>query len=106
MLVVDNGKRGQVDEAIKKFNVLVQGYTNSMNLENDIRDRKDNVTIAVIDRNMIDKIPEIKKKYPQTAFILESDAPHDEGIEAYRPYLSGQIRKIADLDKIIADLYQ
>lgn len=70
VLVVDNTKRGQVDEAIKKFNVLVQGYTNSMNLENDIRDRKDNVTIAVIDRNMLDKIPAIKKKYPHTAFIL------------------------------------
>lgn len=77
-----------------------------MNLENDIRDRKDNVTIAVIDRNMLDKIPVIKKKYPQTSFILESDNPHDEGIEQYRPYLSGQIRKIADLDKIIGDLYQ
>lgn len=32
VLVVDNSKRGQVDEAIKRFNVLVQGYTNSMNL--------------------------------------------------------------------------
>ena len=56
MLVVDNSKRGQVDEAIKRFNVLVQGYTNSMNLENDIRDRKDNVTIAVVDRHLLDKI--------------------------------------------------
>ncbi len=64
------------------------------------------MTIAVIDRNMLDKIPVIKKKYPQTAFILESDNPHDEGIEIYRPYLSGQIRKIGELDKIIADLYQ
>lgn len=35
------------------------------------------MTIAVIDRNMLDKIPVIKKKYPQTAFILESDNPHD-----------------------------
>ena len=32
VLVVDNSKRTQVDDAIKKFNVLVQGYTNSMNL--------------------------------------------------------------------------
>lgn len=53
-----------------KYNVLVQAYTNSMNLENDIRDRKDNVTLAVIDRNMLDKIPQIKKKYPHAAFIL------------------------------------
>ena len=104
--MVDNSKRGQVDEAIKRFNILVQGYTNSMNLENDIRDRKDNVTIAVVDRNMLDKVPAIKKKFPQTAFILESDNLHDEGIDVYRPYISGQIKKIADLDKIIADLYQ
>lgn len=68
--MVDNSKRSQVDDAIKRFNVLVQGYTNSMNLENDIRDRKDNVTIAVIDRHLLDKIEPIKRKYPQTAFIL------------------------------------
>lgn len=78
--MIDKNKREQVDEAVNKYNVLVQAYTNSMNLENDIRDRKDNVTIAVIDRNMLDKIPPIKKKYPQAAFILEADVPHDEGI--------------------------
>ena len=32
VLVVDNSKRTQVDDAIKKLNVIVQGYTNSMNL--------------------------------------------------------------------------
>lgn len=95
-----------MDEAVGKYNVLVQAYTNSMNLENDIRDRKDNVTIAVIDRNMLDKIPSIKKKYPHAAFILEADSPHDDGIDQYRPYLAGQIRKMADLEKLIADLYQ
>lgn len=97
MLVIDSSKREQVDEAVNKYNVLVQAYTNSMNLENDIRDRKDNVTLAVIDRNMLDKIPSIKKKYPHAAFILEADNFHDEGIEQYRPYLAGQIRKISDL---------
>lgn len=106
MLVIDSGKREQVDEAVGKYNVLVQAYTNSMNLENDIRDRKDNVTLAVIDRNMLDKIPQIKKKYPHAAFILEADAPHDDGIDQYRPYLAGQIRKMSDLEKLIADLYQ
>jgi hypothetical protein len=55
---------------------------------------------------MLDKLPAIKKKYPQTAFILENDTGNDEGIEIYRPYLSGQIKKISELDKIIADLYQ
>lgn len=55
---------------------------------------------------MLDKIQLIKKKYPQTAFILEHDNPHDETIEPYRPFISGQIKKMADLDKIIADLYQ
>lgn len=29
---------------------------------------------------MLDKIPLIKKKYPHTAFILEYDNSHDEGI--------------------------
>jgi hypothetical protein len=55
---------------------------------------------------MLDKIPSIKKKYPHAAFILEADTFHDDGIEQYRPYLAGQIRKISDLEKIIADLYQ
>jgi hypothetical protein len=41
-----------------------------MNLENDIRDRKDAVTIAVINKNMIEKIIPIKKKYQQVTFIL------------------------------------
>ena len=77
MLVVDNNKRAQLDDVIKRFNILLQGYTNSMNLEDDIRNMKNNVVIAVIDRNMLDKVPMIKKKYPQTAFILESDNPHD-----------------------------
>jgi hypothetical protein len=70
VLVIDSSKREAVDEAVGKYNVLVQAYTNSMNLENDIRDRKDNVTLAVIDRNMLEKIPSIKKKYPHAAFIL------------------------------------
>jgi hypothetical protein len=46
---------------------------------------------------MLDKIAPIKKKYPHAAFILESDSPHDEGIEQYRPYLAGQIKKMSDL---------
>lgn len=77
-----------------------------MNLENDIRDHKEKVTLAVVDRNMLENIPQIKKKYPQAAFILEADTPHDDGIDQYRPYLAGQIRKIGDLEKLIADLYQ
>ena len=76
VLIIDNNKRLQVDEAVSKYNVLVQAYTNSMNLQNDIRDRKDNVSIAVIDRNMLDKIGPIKKKYPHAAFILQSDSPN------------------------------
>jgi len=46
---------------------------------------------------MLDKIAPIKKKYPHAAFILESDSPNDDGIEQYRPYLAGQIRKISDI---------
>ena len=63
------------------------------------------MTIAVVDRNMLEKVPDIKKKYPQTAFILESDNIYDDGVEMYRSYILGQIRKMADLDKIVADLY-
>jgi len=32
VLIIDNNKRLQVDEAVSKYNVLVQAYTNSMNL--------------------------------------------------------------------------
>jgi hypothetical protein len=70
VLVIDHKKRDLVDESINKYNILVQNYTNSMNLENNVRDRKDNVTIAVIDKNMLEKIIPIKKKYPLTTFIL------------------------------------
>jgi hypothetical protein len=77
VVVAHSSKQKEVDDAVSKYNVLVQAYTNSMNLENDLRDKKDNVTIALIDRSMLSKIPEMKKKFPKVAFILESDNPHD-----------------------------
>lgn len=54
---------------------MVQNYTNALNLENDLRDRKDSVTIAVISKKMIEKIIPLKKKYKQVTFILENDTP-------------------------------
>lgn len=76
-MVAHSSKQKEVEEVVSKYNVLAQAYTNSMNLENDLRDKKDNVTIAVVDRNMLAKLPEMKKKFPQVAFILESDNPND-----------------------------
>lgn len=63
------------------------------------------MTLAVIDRNMLDKVPPIKKKYPHVAFILEADSPHEDGIDQYRPYLAGQIKKFPDLEKLLTELY-
>jgi 5-methylcytosine-specific restriction endonuclease McrA len=77
VVVAHSSKQDEVDEVVSKYNVLVQAYTNSMNLENDLRDKKDNVTIALVDRNMLPKLPEMKKKFPKVAFILESDNPND-----------------------------
>ena len=70
MVIVNTNKKPQFDNAITNFNVLFQGYTNATNLETDIRDRKDNVTIAVVDHNMLDKVPALKSKYPHCTFIL------------------------------------
>lgn len=57
---------------------MVQSYTNALNLENDLRDRKDSVTIALISKKMIDKIIPLKKKYKQVSFILENDTGQEE----------------------------
>lgn len=53
MLVIEHSKKDEVKDITTKYNVLVQNYTNALNLENDLRDRKDSVTIAVINKKMI-----------------------------------------------------
>ena len=73
MLVIEHSKKDEVKDITQKYNVLVQNYTNALNLENDLRDRKDSVTIAVINKKMIEKIIPLKKKYKQVTFILYND---------------------------------
>ncbi len=77
MLVIEHSKKDEVKDITQKYNVLVQNYTNALNLENDLRDRKDSVTIAVINKKMIEKIIPLKQKYKQVTFILENDTPQE-----------------------------
>ena len=74
-MIIEHSKKDEVKDITNKYNVLVQNYTNALNLENDLRDRKDSVTIAVINKKMIDKIVPLKQKYKQVTFILECDTP-------------------------------
>ncbi len=97
MLVIEHSKKDEVKDITQKYNVLVQNYTNALNLENDLRDRKDSVTIAVINKKMIEKIIPLKQKYKQVTFILENDTPQEELLETYKPYIAGQIKKMSDL---------
>jgi hypothetical protein len=55
------------------------------------------VTIAVINKKMIEKIIPLKQKYKQVTFILENDTPQEELLETYKPYIAGQIKKMSDL---------
>ncbi len=57
--------------------------------------------MVIIDRNMVEKVIPIKKKYPHVTFILESDTPQEDLLEQYKPYIAGQIKKVSDLEKII-----
>jgi hypothetical protein len=77
VLVIEHSKKDEVKDITQKYNVLVQNYTNALNLENDLRDRKDSVTIAVINKKMIEKIIPLKQKYKQVTFILENDTPQE-----------------------------
>ena len=92
LLMVPAGKRDDIGDISSKWNFLPQGYTNSMNLDTSIHDRKDNVVIVLVDRAMAQKVPDFKKQYPHVAFVLESDST-EESSEPYWPYLLGQIRK-------------
>ena len=60
VLVIEHSKKDEVKDITQKYNVLVQNYTNALNLENDLRDRKNSLTIAVINKKMISKIIPLK----------------------------------------------
>lgn len=104
-MFVHEKRLGTFSSLIDKHNVLLQGYKHLINLNQNIREKKDKFTIVVVEPNMLEEIKNIKEQHPKTVFVLFNgdriDVPAQD-----KANISFEVHTIEELQPIMADIFE
>ena len=103
VLLLDDSKKLSYESITNRYSVLVQYYTNVVNFESQIRDKRANLVVAVVDRKILESIGHIKATYPNIVFIFEN-INNDDIPERLFDSIDCEIDDVMQLDRLLAEM--